>query len=174
MNRRRWISTGIEVVLILFVAVLLVREFVPMRAAAPSTANAVHFTLTGLSGNSISPGNYQGEALLLNFWAPWCPPCKMEIPWLQKLQNENRGKLVVIGVVADPNQYARAAAYMQQHGITYPLVQYSPSLESAFGPISELPTSFYISPTLHVVHHVTGLVPQYTMRRYVADAIHQK
>lgn len=174
MKRRRWISTGIEVALVLFVAVLLVRHFVPVKAAAPTSANSVAFTLTGLDGNPIPPSDYQGKAILLNFWAPWCPPCKMEIPWLQKLQNQNRGKLVVIGVVADPNQYARAAAYMRQNGITYPLARYSPALQRAFGSISELPTSFYISPAQHVVHHVTGLVPQYTMRRYVADAIRQK
>lgn len=173
-GRKSWISIGLEVVLVLFVAVLLVRHFLPAKAAPPSSANAVQFTLTALNGSPIPPSDYQGKAILLNFWAPWCPPCKMEIPWLQKLQNQNPGKLVVIGVVADRTQYARAAAYMQQRGITYPLVRYSSALQSAFGSISELPTSYYISPSLHVMHHVTGLVPQYTMRRYVADAIHQK
>lgn len=173
-TRKSWISTGIEIVLVLFVAVLLIRHFLPARPAPPTAASAVHFTLTTLDGNPIPPTAYQGKAILLNFWAPWCPPCKMEIPWLQKLQNQNPGKLVVVGVVADPTQYARAAAYMRQKGITYPLVRYSPSLESAFGSISELPTSYYISPSMHVVHHVTGLIPTYTMHRYVAEAIHQK
>ena len=112
MARSRWIATGIEVAMIVFVAVLLLHRLVPMRAAPPSPANTVTFTLTGLNGKPISPGVYQGKAVLLNFWAPWCPPCRMEIPWLQKLQNENRARLVVVGVVADPDQYAHAAAFM--------------------------------------------------------------
>jgi len=174
MTRSRSIATGIEVAVIVFVAALLAYRFVPRRAAAPSPANAVAFTLTGLDGNPISPSVYKDKAVLLNFWAPWCPPCRMEIPWLQKLQNENRARLVVVGVVADPDQYAHAAAFMRQRGITYLLAQDSPSLERAFGDPSALPTSFYISPSSHVVHSVTGLVPEYTMHRYVAEAIRQK
>ncbi len=173
MDRRRWITVGFEIAMVVFVVVLLVRRFLPMPAATPSAANAVHFTLTGIDGNSISPSVYEGKAVVLNFWAPWCPPCKLEIPWLQKLQDENPGKLVVVGVVADPGQYARAADYMRQKGIRYLLAQDSPSLERAFGDPSVLPTSFYISPSLHVVHRVTGLVPEYMMRQYAADAMHR-
>ena len=174
MARIRWITTGFEVAMIVFVAVLLLHRFVPMRAAEPSPANAVTFMLTGLDGNPISPSVYKDKAVLLNFWAPWCPPCKMEIPWLQKLQDENRGKLVVVGVVADPNEYAHAAAFMRHKGITYLLAQDSPSLERAVGDPSALPTSFYFSASSHMIHSVTGLVPEYTMHRYVADAIRQK
>ena len=154
--------------------VLILHRFLPAKAATPSPANARTFTLTGLEGNPISPSAYKGKAILLNFWAPWCPPCRMEIPWLQKLQNEDRGKLVVVGVVADPGEYAHAAAMMRHDGISYLLVQDSLSLERAFGDPSVLPTSFYISPSSHVVHMVTGVVPEYTMHRYAADAIRQK
>ena len=63
---------------------------------------------------------------------------------------------------------------MRHDGITYLLAQDSPSLERAFGDPSALPTSFYISPSSHVVHMVTGIVPEYTIHRYAADAIRQK
>jgi thiol-disulfide isomerase/thioredoxin len=174
MHRRRWIGIGLEVALALVVVVLLAHRLIPARAAAPTAANAKSFTLTGLDGSPIASSAYEGKAVLLNFWAPWCPPCKLEIPWLQKLQDANRGRLVVVGVVADPSQYERAAALMRQKGITYLLAQDSPSLEMAFGDPSALPTSYYISPSSHVVHSETGLVPEYIMRRYVADAIGQE
>lgn len=174
MRYRRWIWNGIEVATAVFFVVLLLHRFVPVNATAPSAANARAFTLTGLDGNPIAPGAYKGKAILLNYWAPWCPPCRMEIPWLQTLQNENRGKLVVVGVVADPSEYARAAAMMRHEGITYLLAQDSPSLGRAFGNPTALPTSYYISPSSHVVHRVTGFVPEYMMRRYAADAIRQK
>ena len=89
MARIRRVTTGIEVAMIVFIAALLVRRFVPMRAAAPSPANAVAFTLTGLDGHPISLGVYQGKAILLNFWEPWCPPCRMEIPWYER-RSKNR------------------------------------------------------------------------------------
>ena len=174
MKRARWIGNVLEWMVVASIAALLLHRFVPVRAAAPSPANAVTFTLTGLDGATVSPGAYLGKAILLNFWAPWCPPCRLEIPWLEKLQHQNRGSLVVVGVVADPDQYAHAAAMMRQKGITYLLARDSPSLQRALGNPSSLPTSFYISRSSHVVHTVTGLVPEYTMRRYVADAIRQK
>jgi cytochrome c biogenesis protein CcmG/thiol:disulfide interchange protein DsbE len=174
MNYRRWIWIGIEWATVALVAVLLLHRFMPVKPAAPSAANARAFTLTGIDGSPIAPSAYEGKAIVLNFWAPWCPPCRMEIPWLQKLQNQNRGKLVVVGVVADSNEYAHAVDLMRRKGITYLLAQDSPSLTAAFGNISALPTSYYISPSLHVVHSVTGFTPEYLMRRYAADAIGQK
>ena len=174
MNRKRWIGIGLETALVLVVVVLAAHRLIPARPAAPSPANAKSFTLRGLSGEPIAPEIYEGKAVLLNFWAPWCPPCKLEVPWLEKLQEENRGRLVVVGVVADRETYARAAAMMREKGITYRLAQFSPSLERAFGEPSALPTSYYISPSSHVVHSVKGLVPEYVMRRYAVDAMEQR
>lgn len=173
MGRRGWIGTGLEVLLALVVVALLAPRLIPVGPEAATAANARRFTLTGLDGEPIAPSAYEGKAVLLNFWAPWCPPCRLEIPWLQKLQNATRGKLVVVGVVADPRMYARAAAMMQQKGVTYLLAQDSPSLQRAFGSLSALPTTFYLSRSSHVVHRVTGLVPEYVMRRYAADAMGQ-
>ena len=174
MSRARWITMGLEGAAVAVFAVLILHRFLPAKASAPSPANATTFTLTGLDGKPIPPSAYKGKAVLLNFWAPWCPPCRMEIPWLQKLQDEDRGKLVVVGIVADPGEYAHAAAMMRHDGITYLLAQDSPSLMRAFGVPAALPTSLYLSPSSHVVHLVTGVVPQYIMRRYAADAIGQK
>ena len=174
MNRRRWIGIGLETALALVVIVLVAHRFIPTRPEAPSPENAKSFTLRGLNGEPIAPSAYAGKAVVLNFWAPWCPPCKLEIPWLEKLQKANRGRLVVVGVVADPGTYARAAAMMRQKGITYPLAQDTPSLERTFGNPSALPTSYYLSSSSHVVHRVSGLVPEYIMRQYAADAMGQE
>lgn len=174
MHWKRRIKIGLEWSALAVLLVLVTHRFLPQPPARPSAANARSFTLTGLDGHPIAPSTYQGKAVLLNFWAPWCPPCRAEIPWLQNLQNQDRGGLVVVGVVADPGEYAHAAAMMQHKGITYLLAQDSASLERAFGNPSVLPASFYISPTSHVVHTVTGVVPEDTMRRYAQDAIGQK
>lgn len=157
----------------LFTAVVLHR-FVPVKAAAPTEGNARSFTLTGLDGAPIPASAYRGKAVVLNFWAPWCPPCRFEIPWLQKLQNKNRGDLVVVGVVADADEYAHAETMMRQKGVTYLLARDTPSLDAAFGSPNVLPTTFYLSPTSHVVHSVTGVVPEYAMNRYAGDALQQR
>lgn len=174
MERTRWIKTVLEWAVLALLAGLVLNRLLPKKPTAPSAVNVKTFTLTGLDGRAIPPSTYEGKAILLNFWAPWCPPCRLEIPWLQKLQNEHGDKLVVVGVVADPGEYERAATMMQKKGITYLLAQDSPSLVGAFGSPNALPTSFYISQSSHVVHTVTGIVPEYIMRRYTADAIKQR
>ncbi|MFP5203821.1 MAG: TlpA disulfide reductase family protein [Acidobacteriota bacterium] len=174
MTLRRRIGLGLKWASIALFTVVVLHRFVPVRAAAPSTGNARSFTLTALDGSPIPPSAYRGKALVLNYWAPWCPPCRFEIPWLQKLQDKDRGKLVVVGVVADPSEYAHAATMMKGKGVTYLLARDSSSLIAAFGDPDALPTTFYISPSSHVVHSVTGVIPEYAMSRYAADAMEQK
>ena len=174
MGRRRWIRIGIEGVALLWLAAILYYRFVPGRAAAPTAANAKVITLTGLDGKPIAPEMYKGKAMVVNFWAPWCPPCRLEIPWLQRLQQESGGRLVVVGVVADAREYARAEAMMKQKGVTYLLAQDSQELDRTFGSPAALPTSFYLTPSAHVAHTVSGIVPEYMMRRYAKDAMGER
>ena len=174
MTLRRKIGHTLQWAAIVLMAVVILRRLVPVKGSEPSAANARSFTLIGLDGTPISPSAYRGKAVVLNFWAPWCPPCRFEIPWLQKLQNENPGKLVVVGVVADPSEYQHAARMMQQKGITYLLAQDTALLDADFGSPRSLPTTFYLSPSSHIVHSVTGVLPEYTMTRYANDALDQK
>ena len=174
MTKRPWLRWTIEGGMALWLAAMLWYRFVPARVEAPTAANAKAFTLTGLDGKPIAPETYKGKAMVVNYWAPWCAPCRLEIPWLQKLQAENGGRLVVVGVVADAGEYARAAAMMKQKGVTYLLAEDSPELDRAFGNPAMLPTSFYLTPSAHVAHTVSGVVPEYMMRRYAKDAMGER
>jgi thiol-disulfide isomerase/thioredoxin len=170
MKPRRLIQVALECVVGVAVILVFAHRFIPARPEVVS-AEVRNFGLIGLDGKPIHSSDLAGKAIVLNFWAPWCPPCKMEIPWLQSLQDADRGKLVVIGVVADPKEYDHAAAFMKAKDVNYLLVQDSDALESAFGSVGSLPTTFYITPTHHVVHTVSGLAPEYMMKRYAHDAI---
>lgn len=170
---RRWTGIVLEAAALL-VAIVYATLVIPGKPAPSVPANRKTFTLTGLDGKPISPREYQGKALLLNFWAPWCAPCRIEIPWLQNLQDRSSGKLIVVGVVADESDYGLAAAFMKQRGVTYPLAEESPSIEKAFGDPSMLPSSFYVSPSGYVVHSVTGLIPRSMMNLYAGDAMSRK
>lgn len=163
---------GIEAFLLVVVVSVLAQRLIPSR---PVSGRSVHsLSLNALDGTPINISELKGKAIVLNFWAPWCPPCRMEIPWLQQLQNNNADKLAVVGVVADQSQYARAGAFMKSQGVNYLLAQDTESLADSFGDPSSLPTTYYISPSGHVVHSVTGVAPQYIMNRYAADAIRSR
>ena len=63
---------------------------------------APSFTLEDLNGKKVSLSDYRGKAVLLNFWATWCGPCKIEIPWLIKLRDQYKDQgFEILGISAD-------------------------------------------------------------------------
>ncbi len=140
---------------------------------SPKQINVEALGLSQLDRSPIPLPLIHGRAIVLNFWAPWCPPCRIETPWLEKLQTEHPKDLLVVGVVADSEQYSEARDFMAERGGTYPLVRETASIEDAFGKIIGLPTTYYISSSGKVVHSVSGLIPQPLMNRYANDAMHE-
>jgi cytochrome c biogenesis protein CcmG/thiol:disulfide interchange protein DsbE len=144
-----------------------------LRTTAYIAPNHVQFStlpLQNLDGSPLSQQATQGKAVILNFWAPWCGPCRAEIPWLQRLQAEH-SDLAVIGVEDDPDQYRNAGILAAQSGISYPLVQASDPVRAAFGHVVMLPTTLYISRSGKVLHAVSGVIPEALMTRYAKEAI---
>jgi len=104
--------------------------------------------LQNLSGQEISFRDFQGQAIILNFWATWCPPCKAEMPDLQKvyLQFQGRG-LVVIGINrTDQENYSEVPDFIQANEITFPvLLDPTGEIAKKYN-VSALPTTFFIQP----------------------------
>jgi thiol-disulfide isomerase/thioredoxin len=167
----RWLLWVASALLLVAAAFRVVRLH---SGATPERVDLRSVTLEELDGQPVPLASLSGKALIVNFWAPWCPPCRLEIPWLQHLQDSSAGRLLVLGVVADPGQYDRARAFMQARGVRYLLLRDSPSLEGAFGGISALPASFYVAPSGIVVHASRGLIPEPLMAYYARRARNQK
>ena len=74
--------------------------------------------LTDLDGNQKVIGNWQQPVLVVNFWAPWCAPCREEVPALIALQNEFQGQIQVLGLALDSEQNVRSFA--SEYGMNYP------------------------------------------------------
>jgi thiol-disulfide isomerase/thioredoxin len=144
-----------------------------LRTTVYLAPNHVQFStlpLQNLDGSPLSPQTTVGKAVILNFWAPWCAPCRAEIPWLQRLQAEHPD-LAVIGVESDPDEYRNAGILAAQTGISYPLVQTSQPVRATLGHVVMLPTTLYISRSGRVLHTVSGVIPEALMDRYAKDAI---
>jgi peroxiredoxin len=82
----------------------------------------LNFTLQDTSGKSVSLASQKGRVILLDFWATWCPPCKVEIPWFVEFQSTYgpRG-LSVIGVSVDDSA-AKLKPFVTQYKMTYPVL----------------------------------------------------
>ena len=71
---------------------------VALFAAVTNAADTVDFTLPDLDGKQVSLSDFRGKWVIVNYWATWCPPCLEEIPGLVDLYDNNRDKLVVLGI----------------------------------------------------------------------------
>lgn len=128
-------------------------------SAAPS------FSLLDLSGNVVSLEEHHGKIVLLDFWATWCPPCRMSIPELVKLQDEYRNKgLVVLGIsMDDPGRVndEYLLGFKEKARINYPILRPNMAvIRNYFGhEAPALPTMFVIDREGEIINKVVGFRP---------------
>jgi peroxiredoxin len=129
------------------------------RAATIATKGqrAPDFTLTDLQGHAVKLSDLRGKAVVLNFWATWCPPCKQEIPWFVDMQNRYGGQgLQVIGVAMDDGGQKDVVKFAAENAINYPVLMGQENVAMQYGGIEYLPTTFYIDRNGIVVDRVFG------------------
>jgi len=81
--------------------------------------NAPGFTLPDLSGKDVSLKDFKGKVVVVNFWATWCPPCRMEIPGMNDLYNKYQDQgLVILGISSDPSK-PMVERFMEKNPIAF-------------------------------------------------------
>lgn len=143
---------------------------------------AVDFTLKDQYGKEHTLSEYKGKTVFLNFWATWCPPCKAEMPDIQKIyesyDKEGEDALVVLGV-ASPNiggegSEEEVKAFLEENGYTYPVVMDTTGeIFSSYG-ISSYPTTFMIDRDGNVFGYVSGMLSQDVMESIIKQTMEGK
>src|SRR5581483_542410 len=134
---------------------------------------APDFTLTSLDGKTVKLSDFRGKAVLLNFWATWCEPCKFEMPWFVDLQKKYGPQgLQVLGVAMDDASPKEIAQFAQKLGVNYPIVIGKESVGDQYGGIPYLPSTFYIDREGRIVDRVFGLVGRSDIEANIQKALH--
>ena len=140
---------------------------------------AVDFTLTDQFGNTHSLSDYKGKTIFLNFWATWCPPCRAEMPDIQKIyesyRTEGDNALIVLGVAApnygDEKDEKGIKSFLEENGYTYPvLMDTNGSLFDAYG-IHSFPTTFMIDRDGNVFGYASGQLSEDTMKSIIEQTM---
>jgi cytochrome c biogenesis protein CcmG/thiol:disulfide interchange protein DsbE len=129
---------------------------------------APDFTLEDLNGKKLSLVDYKGKALLINFWATWCAPCKIETPWLIELRNQYAAEgFEILGVSMDDldrddqaklsGEKKEIAHFVEQMKMPYPVLIGGDSISKPYGGLDDLPTSFFVDRNGTVVSAQLGL-----------------
>lgn len=120
---------------------------------------APDFSLLTLDGQKVKLSDYRGKAVLLNFWATWCPPCKVEMPWFVDLQKQyGKDGLVILGVAMDDSEPASIAKFAQGLGVNYTVLLGTDKVSDDYGDVQYLPTTFFIGRNGAIVDKLTGLL----------------
>lgn len=112
----------------------------------PSTRKAApNFTLTDANGQSVKLSDYRGKVVLLNFWATWCGPCQIEIPWFIEFEQQYKSRgFEVLGVSMDEEGWKAVKPYIAERKLNYRVLLGDETVSQLYGGLDALPTTFMI------------------------------
>src|SRR5579864_6880362 len=130
-------------------AAVVVCAFLAGCSKAPKTAAAASdrkvapdFALKDASGNTVHLSDYKGKVVLLDFWATWCGPCKIEIPWFMEFEQQLKSRgFAVLGVSMDEGGWDEVKPYIQERKINYRILMGTDVVGQAYGGVDSLPTT---------------------------------
>lgn len=130
----------------------------PPEGSMKAGSMAPNFELKTLDGKPVKLSDYRGKAVLLNFWATWCAPCKVEMPWFVDFykQYQTQG-LEVVGIALDDSSHDEIAKFVKDMNINYTVLQGTEDVGDAYGGVNVFPTTFFIDRNGKIVNVVYGL-----------------
>src|SRR6202008_792407 len=121
-------------------------------------ATAPDFELQTLDGSNLKLSSLRGKAVLLNFWATWCGPCKVEMPWFVELQKQYASEgFQIVGVAMDDASTEDIAAFAKQMGVNYPILLGKEAVGLSYGGVNVLPTTFFLDRNGTIIARESGL-----------------
>ncbi len=147
-------------------------ELIPVKAGAAEAGApdaegaqlqgklAPAFTLVGTDGKKVSLSQFKGRPVIVNFWATWCGPCKLEMPWFEEFSKKYGGQgLVVLGLNQDDGMApAEVAKVAKRIGVSYPVLMPDKDevVSKAYGGVDYLPETFYVNRAGKVINISAG------------------
>jgi len=131
---------------------------------------APDFELKDGDGKLVHLSDYKGKVVVLDFWATWCGPCRIEIPWFTELERNHKDKgFEVLGVSMDDEGWDVVKPFLAETGVNYRVVMGNDATAQAYGGVDALPTTFLIDREGKIAAVHLGLVS----KKDIVDGVEQ-
>jgi peroxiredoxin len=131
------------------------------------------FTLKDVNGKKVSLADFKGHPVMVNFWATWCGPCKLEMPWIQEFSAKYQAQgFQVLGLSQDDGASAKDVAEAAKHiGVSYPILMPDEKVAKQYGGVDYLPETFYVDRNGKVVQVTAGAPSKEQMEALIQKTI---
>jgi peroxiredoxin len=138
------------------------------RKAAPA------FTLKDADGKEVKLADLKGKVVLLNFWATWCGPCKIEIPWFMDFEKEYKDQgFAVVGIAMDDEGWEVVKPYVTDKKINYRIAVGTDKVAEDYGGVDSLPTTYLIDRDGRIATVHIGLVSKSDYRNDIVELLEE-
>lgn len=148
-------------------------EFLPTDEGLAKGEMAPDFELTTLAGDPVKLSDYQGKKVILNFWATWCPPCRAEMPDMQKYyeeQAEGEGvEILAVNLTTADKGMDAINAFMEEFGLTFPVPMDTEGDIGELYQAASIPTSYMIDTEGRVQNKIVGPMNEEMMQDFIAN-----
>lgn len=119
---------------------------------------APDFALRTLDGRLMRLSHFRGKTVLVNFWATWCAPCRVEMPWLAEFYDRYRNRnFEIVGVAMDEGDHDKVAEFARDTHVGYTILLKDGAVAASYGGARFLPQSFFVGPDGHILAHMIGM-----------------
>ncbi|MGE7674286.1 peroxiredoxin family protein [Lysinibacillus sp. NPDC094403] len=134
---------------------------------------APDFELKTLKGETVRLSDYVGKKVILNFWATWCPPCKEEVPHMQKIYEEykNQGiEILAVNVTNKDKGEEAVAQFVKEHGLTFEVLLDEEGFVGSKYQVFTLPTTYMIDTKGNMIDIIEGPMNEALMKELINKA----
>ncbi|WP_033540936.1 redoxin domain-containing protein [Planococcus sp. CAU13] len=148
-------------------------EFLPTDEGLAKGETAPDFELTTLEGETVRLSDYKGKKVILNLWATWCPPCRAEMPDMQKFYDEQAQEenveILAVNLTTKDKGMDKINAFVEEFGLTFPIPM---DVEGDIGDVyqaASIPTSYMIDTEGRVQNKIVGPMNEEMMEDFIAN-----
>jgi peroxiredoxin len=170
----RWFGVLIGLLLVFSGCQPATETPVEANAATPTPRPpAPDFALETLNGETLRLADYEGQVVLVNFWASWCPPCKEEMPALEAYYQAYKDEgLMVLGVNVKDSEES-LEAFLEEYDVSFPVILDHDAKVAGKYNITGLPTSFFVDREGQIIGSWPGMVTQTFLEKNVTPFLEE-